>query len=102
MLRATSLTLSDPLWHSTEVITDGMLRSRQAAATSSESVATNTVSITPLAAAARHTHSTIGRPAITRKTFRLSRVEFSRAGITPAIRNFPMPLSVNAILPGRV
>jgi len=29
-------------------------------------------------------------------------VEFSRAGITPAIRNLPMPLSVNAILPGRV
>ena len=62
-----------------------MPRSRQTAATSPESVATTTGSISPLAAAARHTHSTIGRPAISRSTLRVSRVELSRAGITPAI-----------------
>ncbi len=35
--------------------------------------------------AARHTHSTMGRPASSRRTFRLMRVEVSRAGMTPAI-----------------
>src|SRR5258708_15307619 len=62
-----------------------MPRSRHTAATSSESVATSTGSISPLSLAARHTHSTIGRPAIARKTLRLSRVDPNRAGITPAI-----------------
>ena len=41
-------------------------------------------------AAARHTHSTIGRPARPRRTLRSSRVEASRAGITPTIRNLLM------------
>jgi hypothetical protein len=49
-------------------------------------VATTTGFIRPDSAAARQTHSTIGRPAIGRKTLRLSRVELSLAGITPAIR----------------
>jgi hypothetical protein len=44
--------------------------------------------------AARHTHSTMGRPAITRSTLRLKRVELSRAGITPAIRNVLMQASL--------
>ncbi|MGD0789380.1 MAG: hypothetical protein ABR898_15480 [Terracidiphilus sp.] len=66
----------------------------QTEATSSESVATTTGSISPLAAAARHTHSTIGRPAMVRSTLRLSRVEASRAGITPAIRNVLMQASL--------
>ena len=84
--RATSRTRSEPLGQSAEVITTGIPRSRQTAATSSESVATTTGSISPLAVAARQTHSTIGRPAISRSTLRLSRVELSRAGITPAMR----------------
>jgi hypothetical protein len=57
-------------------------------------VATTTGSIKPLLAAARHTHSTIGRPAIVRSTLRLSRVELSRAGITAAIRNVLMQASL--------
>jgi hypothetical protein len=64
-----------------------MPRSRHALATSSESVATTTGSISLLAVAARQTHSTIGRPAMVRNTLRLSRVELSRAGMTPAMRN---------------
>jgi hypothetical protein len=86
MVRATSRTRSDPLGHVDEVMTTGMPLSAQTAATSSESVATTTGSISPLSRAARHTHSTIGRPAISLSTFRASRVELSRAGITPAIR----------------
>jgi hypothetical protein len=72
----------------------GIPRARQTAATSSESVATTTGSINPASAAARHTHSTMGRPAISRKTLRLSRVELSRAGITPAIRIVLMQVSL--------
>ena len=72
----------------------GILRSLHTAATSSESVATTTGSIRPLPSAARHTHSTIGRPAISRKTLRLSRVDSSRAGITPAMRNLLMQASL--------
>src|ERR1035441_3626280 len=88
--RAASHTRSDPLGHFAEVIATGIPRSAQAEATSSESVATTTGSISLLAIAARQTHSTIGRPAIVRSTLRLSRVEASRAGITPAIRNVLM------------
>src|SRR6266568_679227 len=94
MRPATSLTRSDPLAQSADVISTGMPRSLQTAATSSESVATTTGSISPLPLAARHTHSTIGRPAISRNTLRLSRVEPSRAGITPAIRNLLMHASL--------
>jgi predicted YcjX-like family ATPase len=36
----------------------------------------------------------MGRPAISRSTLRLSRVELSRAGMTAAIRNLLMQLSV--------
>jgi len=57
-------------------------------------VATTTGSISPLARAARHTHSNMGRPAMGRKTLRLSREEASRAGITPAIRNVLMQPSL--------
>src|SRR5579859_1312597 len=64
----------------------GMPRSRQTLATSSESVATRTSSIWPLATAALHTHSTIGLPAISRNTLRGRRVEARRAGMTPRIR----------------
>ena len=71
-----------------------MPRSRQAAATSSVSVATTTGSMRPLDRAARHTHSTIGRPAIGRSTLRGRRVEWSRAGITPAIRTVLMQPSL--------
>src|SRR5690242_16034680 len=72
----------------------GMSRSRQTIATSSESVATTTVSIWPEVAAARQTHSTMGRPAIIRRTFRGIRVERSRAGMTPATRNVLMQASL--------
>jgi hypothetical protein len=44
--------------------------------------------------AARHTHSTIGRPAISRNTFLVSLVEPSRAGITPAMRTVLMLASL--------
>jgi len=50
--------------------------------------------MSPLAAAARHTHSTMGRPAMGRSTLRVSRVEFKRAGMTPAIRNVLMQASL--------
>ena len=83
-----------PLAQSVDVITAGMPRSRQTAATSSASVATTTGSISPLAWAARHTQSTMGRPAISRNTLRLSRVEPSRAGITAAMRNVLMQPSL--------
>jgi hypothetical protein len=64
-------------------------------------VATTTGSISPLPAAARHTHSTMGRPATSRSTFRLSRVELSRAGITAAIRNVFMQPSLQKNPRGR-
>ena len=73
-----------------------MERARQASATSSASVATTTGSIRPLALAARHTHSTMGRPAMGRSTLRAMRVEPSRAGMTAAMRRELMQSSVNA------
>jgi hypothetical protein len=36
----------------------------------------------------------MGRPAISRNTLRVNRVEASRAGITPAIRIVPMQASL--------
>jgi hypothetical protein len=54
----------------------------------------------PLETAARHTHSTMGRPAMTRTTLRLSRVELSRAGITPAILEGAMQSSVKRLARG--
>ena len=78
-----------------EVITTGMERARQVSATSSASVATTTGSIKPLACAARHTHSTMGRPAIGRSTLRDMRVEWSRAGMTAAMRRELMQTSVH-------
>src|ERR1035441_3057405 len=94
MAQATSRTRSDPLEQLSEVILTGTPRARHTAATSSESVATTTGSISPLDSAARQTHSTMGRPAISRNTLRLSRVEASRAGMTPAIRNLLMHASL--------
>src|ERR1700722_11173450 len=93
---ATSLTRSDPLGQFGEVITTGIALARQASATSSASVATTTGSIRPLALAARHTHSIIGRPAIGRSTLRAKRFDPSRAGITAAMRSELMQTSVNA------
>ena len=93
--RATSRTLSDPLGHAGEVITTGISRARHASATSSASVATTTGFIRPLACAARHTHSTMGLPAIMRSTLHGIRVEASRAGITAAMRRELMEKSVH-------
>ena len=75
-------------------MTTGIERERQASATSSASVATTTGSMSPLALAARHTHSTIGRPAMSRKTLRGMRVDPRRAGITAAMRRGLMETSV--------
>src|ERR1700735_2674046 len=95
---ATSLTRSDPLGQFGEVITTGIARARQASATSSASVATTTGSIRPLALAARHTHSTIGRPALGRSPLRATRVDSSRAGMTAAMRRELMQSSVHGHL----
>src|SRR5579863_3523998 len=97
MRRATSRTRSEPLGQSAEVISTGIPRTLHSAATSSESAATNTGSISRLDAAARHTHSTIGRPAISRSTLRLRRLEARRAGITAAMRTILIQPSLSPL-----
>src|ERR1019366_10430100 len=102
ILSATSLTRSDPLGQVGDVISTGMPRSRHRLATSSESVATTTRSIWPPVEAARHTHSSMGLPAISRRTLRVNRVELRRAGMTPAIRNLLMHASLQDEVPAYI
>src|SRR5438552_596467 len=56
---------------------------RQAASTSSESVATRRAVRSGDRRARAYTWQSIGRPAMSRSTFRGSRVDWSRAGMTP-------------------